>query len=276
MNLYSDKSNIEDIENILENIRYNSVIMSEQHKVRYLYLKGILRYFRIPIIILSGINSVISVGLQPYMGQGLISVLTCLVSLTCGIIGSIELYLSIQAQMENELVTSKEYYLLSIEIYKLLSLNIMNRNIDIKTFMEEKFSHYQKLIEKSNIIVNNITDKLTQTPGIRQLQDKYINTGSSIGSSTPIVPDSPLRDLNIKQDIRKLYTKIYTDDNVPQLELNITKPTIEIPQPSLSINNDNQELATININTTNNDVIPSSEEVSLDNTNNDNDDNEVV
>ena len=172
MNLYSDKSNIEDIENILENIRYNSVVMSEQHRVRYLYLKGILRYFRIPIIILSGINSVISVGLQPYMTQGLISVLTCLVSLTCGIIGSIELYLSIQAQMENELVTSKEYYLLSIEIYKLLSLNIMNRNIDIKTFMEEKFSHYQKLIEKSNVIVNKIADKLTQTPGIIQLQDK--------------------------------------------------------------------------------------------------------
>ena len=120
------EDDIDDIEHILENIRHNCVVMSERHKSRFLYLKGILRYFRIPIIILSGINSVIAVGLQPYIEQGLISVFTCLVSLVCGIIGSIELYLSIQTQMENELVTSKEYYLLGIEIYKLLSLKIAN------------------------------------------------------------------------------------------------------------------------------------------------------
>lgn len=189
-----------DIELILENIRYNCVVMSEQHKKRFLALKGVLRYFRIPIIILSGVNSVISVGLQPYLEQGAISIITCLVSLLCGIIGSIELYLSIQTQMENELITSKEYYLLSIDIYKCLSLKISNRSIDLKAFMEEKFASYQKLIEKSNIIVCDITDRLTALPGTLFTQDK---------STSP--PSTPLRNLftrNPKQNQTQSYQAI--------------------------------------------------------------------
>ena len=150
-----------DIEVLLEKIRLNCVVMNKHHKKRYLYLKGILRYFRIPIICLSGLNSVMSVGLQPYLEQGIISASTCLVSLLCGIIGSIELYLSIQQQMETELLTSKEYYLLGIDIYKVLSLSIENRNMDIKAYLEETFSNYQKLIEKSCVISKKIVDKLT-------------------------------------------------------------------------------------------------------------------
>ena len=104
---------------VLENIRVNSVLMSNQHKKRYLYLKYLLNYFRLPVIVVSGLNSVFSVGLQPYMKQDIISVMTCLLSLICGIIGSIELFLAIQTQMENELLTSKDYYLLSIDIFKM-------------------------------------------------------------------------------------------------------------------------------------------------------------
>tara|TARA_B110000285_G_scaffold175618_1_gene197032 strand:- start:6283 stop:7113 length:831 start_codon:yes stop_codon:yes gene_type:complete len=230
---------IEDIENILENIRFNCVIMSEQHKRKFIYLKGILRYFRIPIIILSGLNSVIAVGLQPYIEQGLISVITCLVSLVCGIIGSIELYLSIQSQMENELVTSKEYYLLGIEIYKLLSLHIVNRSVDIKAFMEEKFSQYQKLIEKSNVIVNHYTDKLTQLPGIMNMENEYTSTSSSIVGSSG--QNTPLKDLTAKNNIGHLYSHMPMINMPPTPVLNLnmnkqnnSKPTIDLSIQQLS------------------------------------------
>ena len=63
--------------------------------------------------------------------------------------------------METELLTSKEYYLLGIDIYKVLSLSIENRNMDIKAYLEETFSNYQKLIEKSCVISKKIVDKLT-------------------------------------------------------------------------------------------------------------------
>lgn len=39
-----------------------------------IFLKGYLKYFRIPTKILSGMNSVFSVGLQPYVSQGIISI----------------------------------------------------------------------------------------------------------------------------------------------------------------------------------------------------------
>ena len=151
----------EDIETLLENIRQNCVVMNKEHKKRYLYLKNILIRFRLPIICLSGVNSVVAVGLQPYLSQNIISATTCVISLVCGIIGSIELYLQIQAQTETELLSQKEYYLLGINIFKTLQLNNENRNVDLRAYLDETFSTYQKLIENSCVIRKKIQDHLS-------------------------------------------------------------------------------------------------------------------
>jgi hypothetical protein len=198
-----------DIEDILQNIRKNCVTMSKIHKNRHVSLKGTLRYFRIPIIVLSGLNSVIAVGLQPYLAQGVISVATCLISLTCGIIGSIELYLAIQTQMETELIQSKEYYILGIEIYKVLNLDVTNRTVDGKLFLDDKFAIYEKLIEKSNIINKKYEDFLTPIEKPKKtlfgfsgaekgdvvtvqpsLTQSIIPTSTS--TPTPSIPETPL------------------------------------------------------------------------------------
>lgn len=150
-----------DIELILERIRENCVVLSKSHKKRYIQLKELLKYFRIPVILLSGLNSVMSVGLQPFVKQEFISVGTCLTSLICGIICSVELYLSISTQMENALISSRAFYLLGTDIFKFLQLAPENRNEDTKLFLEDKFSNYQKLIENSNVIQKTLVDKLT-------------------------------------------------------------------------------------------------------------------
>lgn len=120
--IYIKDSSTTDIETILENIRLNSVIYSKIHRKEYFFLKNQLKYFRIPIIVLSGLNSVFSVGLQPFLNQGLISVLNCVLALTCCLIGSVELYLKINEQMENNFTLTKDYYILSIDILKQLKL----------------------------------------------------------------------------------------------------------------------------------------------------------
>ena len=153
-----------DVEGVLEAIRQNSVIMSKQHKDRYLYLKGLLRYFKIPIIILSAVNSVISIGMQPYMQQANISVMTCLLALTCGIVGSIELYLGIQAGMECELASSKEFYLLSVEIFKVLYLQPEHRSVNGHIFLDEKYKTYTQLITDSNVLLKKVCDRLAPLP----------------------------------------------------------------------------------------------------------------
>lgn len=54
--------------------------------------------------------------------------------------------------MEVELNSSKDFYILAIDIFKMLSLTAENRGVDGKTFLDEKYQVYCKLIETSDII----------------------------------------------------------------------------------------------------------------------------
>ena len=154
----------QDIEIVLEQIRINSVLLSNEHKKRYFYLLQTLKYFRLPVILLSGVNSIISVGLQPYVNQGAISMMTCLLALLCSIVGSVELYLTIQKSMENEVTASKDYYILSIDIYKTLSLGKEHRPMPAKEYLDTKYNEYVKLYENSNLLERKIIDKLNPLP----------------------------------------------------------------------------------------------------------------
>lgn len=153
-----------DIECVLENIRINCVLLAKEHKIQYFRLKNMLRYFRLPVIILSGFNSIISVGMQPYLEQELISIATCFLSLLCSIIGSVELYLAIQKGMENELNAQQSYYLLGVDIFKNLALAKQHRPIPAKEYLEKKFNEYVKLIENSNVVSKRLIDKLEPLP----------------------------------------------------------------------------------------------------------------
>jgi hypothetical protein len=149
------------IEFILEEIRLNSIDMSNYHKDKYYYFKGYLKYFRIPTILFSAMNSVFSVGLQPYCPQPTISLLCCLISLICGVISSIELFLSIQNTMENELTSSKDFYLLSVDVFKMLSLERNTRMVNGKIYLDETYQTYCKLIENSNLVNTEIKNMIT-------------------------------------------------------------------------------------------------------------------
>lgn len=149
-----------DVDSVLDNIRCNCVILSDYHKTKYFFLQARLKYFRIPVIILSAFSSVFNIGLQPFLAQSYISIVCCMMSLITGLIGSIELFLQIQKRMESDLLYSRDFYLLAIDIFKMLSLEVDNRNGDGLTFLEEKFNIYRKLVENSNIIGNKIVDKL--------------------------------------------------------------------------------------------------------------------
>jgi len=144
------------IEYALNDIRDKALKNSEFHKNNYYCVKGYLKYFRVPTIVLSGMNSVFSVGLQPYVSQGIISVLCCSISLICGIMASVELFLRIQDIMEAEIVASKEFYILSCDIFKTLSVERSHRTQDGIAYLENINSKYCNLIEQSNL-----TDKIS-------------------------------------------------------------------------------------------------------------------
>lgn len=154
----------DDIEDVLEAIRINCVLLTAEHKKQYFSYKNILQYFRLPIIVISGINSIISVGFQEYMEQSAISMTTCLLALICSIIASIEMYLAIQKSMEQSLIANKEFYLLGVDIKKTLLLIRDHRPIPAKDYLEKCYNMYVKLIENSNALDKKLADKLTPIP----------------------------------------------------------------------------------------------------------------
>lgn len=171
-----------DIEGILEKIRQNSVILSEHHKKRYYHYKGYLKYFKLPLIVLSSVNSIVAVGLNSYLEQDTISLLTCLLSLSTAVIGSIEMYLGVQKNMEIELIASRNFKLLAYDIYKQMQLQPENRVLNAKLFLDEKYNEYIKLIENANLIHNDrIKDILT--PLSEELNKMTITPKSSIDGS---------------------------------------------------------------------------------------------
>ena len=50
-----------DIDDLLDNIRINCIFLSKCHKKRYFTNKDRLIWYRLPVIVLNGVNSIISV-----------------------------------------------------------------------------------------------------------------------------------------------------------------------------------------------------------------------
>jgi hypothetical protein len=192
-----------DIDDLLNNIRINCIFLSKCHKKRYFTNRDRLIWYRLPVIVLNGANSIISVGLQPYSDQGTISLTTSLIALTCGIIGSIELYLGIQKKLENDLISQRDYYLLSVDIFKTLSLKRDNRPIPAKDYLEKVYNVYTKLIESSETLLKKIDDKLVPidlhvnlsvnvnlNENLNEDDDILVMTPSSSGSVELNIPTS--------------------------------------------------------------------------------------
>lgn len=142
----------DDIEEILSKVRQNCIDMYKYHLCRYFQYKRVLPIFRVPVLILNALNSVFSVGLQPYMEQSLISVLNCLISLIATLINSIEMYMGIQKSMESEMSSSQGFYILSIGIYKMLTLTRENRDTSGKQYLMECYNTYSELVRNSKLI----------------------------------------------------------------------------------------------------------------------------
>ena len=150
----------EDIESVLQSILENCSLISEHHKTEYKQLQNTLKYFKIPVITISAVNSVFSFALLAWLSQTTVTSVNCFLSLTCSIISSIELYLNISKRSDIELLSYKKYYLLSIKINSILKLNTENRTPTPKLFLCEIINEYNTLFNESNVNGLGILDQL--------------------------------------------------------------------------------------------------------------------
>jgi len=196
----------QDVETVLENIRLNCITLSGLHKEKFYHYKGHLKYFKLPLIVLSSVNSIASVGLTAYLQQETISMITCMLSLVSAVIASVELYLGVQKNMESELFASRNFQLLAYDIFKTLSLKVNHRQVGGKVYLEEKYNEYIKLTEQANLIRNKkvidslaplpLNYKLPSTPSSLSNLKTFINRSTSNSESSEEVPGLTLNNIS--------------------------------------------------------------------------------
>ena len=79
---------------------------------------------------------------------------------------------------------SKDFYILSTDIFKALALDRANRGMDGKTFLDNNYSTYCKLIENSNVSTSEMADNLT--PIKLTIKNGNIITDTDIESQTSL------------------------------------------------------------------------------------------
>ena len=162
----------ENIIGILERIRYNSTQLNKKHSMQYKAFNSLSRWFDLPIIFCSVFSaSFQSLGaIKPAFG----TMITTAISMFITILSSTKLYLNLSSNINNEIDLSKSYYILSINIFKMLSLKPTDQNP--RLFLDECFSEYTKLIEQSSILIKDIKKDL--------LTINEINRSSSFSDSS--------------------------------------------------------------------------------------------
>ena len=150
---------------ILENVRINSVNLSEYHRKRYYHFKSYAKYFDLPILFLSSFSASFLMGANTYLEQDTINLIGCGINTCITLISSVKLYLNINENMKLENDMSKEFYSLAIDIYKVLSLNPDERGESGISYLNKKYNQYSKLVESSNLLKSRFkTDQLIVIP----------------------------------------------------------------------------------------------------------------
>lgn len=244
----------DDQETVLEKIRENCLEMKRSNTKSYLSYKDQLSRYKIPIIVLSAMNSVFSVGTQDYFPQNVISGVTCLISLIVGIIGSIQLYLQIEANMENCLVASKDYYNLAIDIYKNLTLTREHRSMSGKEYLDDIYNTYVSITEKTVLTTSKkYNDALFEVPGLpdnfklRYSIDETLHMESSDEIHTPPSLQLPPKKYkrpsvqHFEQQLEENQPSLQKPHVEPHVESHI-EPHIESRQPQILVQKEMPQL----------------------------------
>ena len=146
--------------NISKKLHFQSIENYKFWNVKNLKYQRISKYFNIPILVISAMNSLFSMILQNYIGQELTSITNAVLSILTAILGSIQLFLKINENVSNSLIVSMKFHKLSIKISKELSINRDDRATNGNTFVQDVFNEYNDILEKSGSVDKVLKDYL--------------------------------------------------------------------------------------------------------------------
>jgi hypothetical protein len=104
--------------------------------------------------------------------------------------------------MEQSLALSKDLFMNSMEIYKILSLDTVRRKEEALDYVRKRYDYFQQIIEKSDIMPSE--DIL---PPLEQLNEKYFIFNRDLNP-----PKEGLFD-NIKDVVPKWFVPVGDEEN---------------------------------------------------------------
>ena len=138
--------------------------LSEFNRKQVQLFTRIQQRFSIPIMVLSGINSLAAVCLQDYLVQSEVSIINACLSLLVGVLGSIQMFLRVDSKIHTHAVCSHEFGKLAHRISKELSVEREVRNSKGRDFLIEAFSEFMSILDKCEIKTKRLTNHLLLLP----------------------------------------------------------------------------------------------------------------
>jgi hypothetical protein len=147
-------------EDYLKKLHFQSIENYKFWNIKNLKYQRISKYFNIPILVISAMNSLFAMILQDYIGQELTSITNARLSVLTAILGSVQLFLKINEKVSNSLIVSMKFHKLSIKISKELSIHRDDRATNGNTFLQDVFNEYNDILEKSGCVDKVLRDYL--------------------------------------------------------------------------------------------------------------------
>ena len=139
-----------EIISLLDKIRINAYTLSEKHRRRFIKYTSLSKYFDLPVIVCSVFSS--SFGSLGSVPPDKTTLITTTISMFIAVITSIKLYLNLSNNINDEIALSKEFYILSVSIFKILQLKEEDRHLPPLEFLNQSYNQYIKLIEQSTLL----------------------------------------------------------------------------------------------------------------------------
>jgi hypothetical protein len=174
-----------EIISLLDKIRINSYTLSEKHRRRFVKFTSLSKYFDLPVIVCSVFSS--SFGSLGSVPADRSQMITTAISMFIAVITSMKLYLNLSNNINDEIALSKEFYILSVSIFKILQLREEDRHIPPLEFLNQSYSQYIKLIEQSSLLRHTLRKDMLINIDIKKYLESSPSSTSSINSFENII-----------------------------------------------------------------------------------------
>jgi hypothetical protein len=135
-------------EEFLRRLHLECHTLAEYNRKQFQVYSRIHQRFTVPILVLSGINSLFAVSTQPFLEQNLISITNACLSLFCGILGSIQMFMKVDSKIHQFVICAHEFKKLSYRISRELSVEPNVRSNNAKEFLNDAFNEFNNILDK--------------------------------------------------------------------------------------------------------------------------------